>query len=417
MRYLLLGAAFCGLVANRGWTQAMTATNHPLSVEETLGAVFLGEPAFNVYRLANKEAKPTLYEWLNNRNAEECHPAILWILGFIGDETDVKRVEQVLTTRFSGELTKTEQATIQAAFGSLGIMARREVNGAAESLGDMLRPSFWGKSTFRWPAVERAGKTTHNYETVAWAFLGYALSGKPDLETRVAAILADISEPEAKKYMEHRINPLRMNDYAQSFETAQMQPIDSQVRALLPHLFNKDFENPRRAAITIRNSVSQTTGPERRTIREAGATTNVSASLKQEALSTFAEIVQDLLNDQFSALATHLADNGRPLLPKARQNESAIAEVAKKLEAMADMKTTKTLVQGVCALGLNYGEAQGELRSDGTLIVKIPCLGSQEIKNRHLPRHNETRTTDAEGRLVIYMIKQDGQWYWNPFGW
>lgn len=66
---------------------------------------------------------------------------------------------------------------------------------------------------------------------------------------------------------------------------------------------------------------------------------------------------------------------------------------------------------------INFGEAQGEAFSDGKVVIKIPCLGSGEVKNCHLARHHETRTTDSQGQLVIYMIKQDGQWFWNPFGW
>ena len=81
------------------------------------------------------------------------------------------------------------------------------------------------------------------------------------------------------------------------------------------------------------------------------------------------------------------------------------------------MEQTKALVREVQSKGFTYGDTQGETFSDGTIVIRIPCVGSQETTKRHLPRQASDRTTDAEGRLVIYMIKKDGQWYWNPFGW
>ncbi len=82
-----------------------------------------------------------------------------------------------------------------------------------------------------------------------------------------------------------------------------------------------------------------------------------------------------------------------------------------------DMAATKNLLKELKDGGIRYGVAQGETLSDGTVIVKIPCLESASIKTKHLRNHEGTRTTGPANELIIYMIQQNGQWYWNPFGW
>jgi hypothetical protein len=93
------------------------------------------------------------------------------------------------------------------------------------------------------------------------------------------------------------------------------------------------------------------------------------------------------------------------------QTPAAVASKADKLRAMTrDLEATKTIVREVQPAGLNYSAAQSEIDSYGILIVQIPLIGSQEIKKRYLPHHVAEFTTDSEDRLVIYMIKKDGQW-------
>ena len=135
-------------------------------------------------------------------------------------------------------------------------------------------------------------------------------------------------------------------------------------------------------------------------------------------MNAYASIMDNFLNDRYEEMAKSIADNGKPLLPLAKQTEIAVTARAAKLKAMTrDLEFTKNIIRDVQGKNVSYGDAVGETLSDGTIIVKIPCIGSKETKARHLPQQHQARTVDAEERLVIYMIKQDGHWYWNPFGW
>jgi hypothetical protein len=206
-----------------------------------------------------------------------------------------------------------------------------------------------------------------------------------------------------------------MKDYAKKVQEARTQPVPPEIMEALVHLFNNDIENPQRINITNHTKNLELVSE---SATKSGVATNVTKPLLEEALCAYTNIQNSLLAGDLTALAKHLADNGKPMLSFDMQTSEAISARADKLKKMArDLETTKKMVLEVRSSGLSFGEAQGELRPDGTIIIRIPCVGSREAKNRHLAQHQNSRTTDDEGQLVIYMIKQGEQWYWNPFGW
>jgi hypothetical protein len=145
------------------------------------------------------------------------------------------------------------------------------------------------------------------------------------------------------------------------------------------------------------------------------------APLKSQALNAFNRILDDFLNDRFDQLVLSLADNGKPIVPVGKQNKKTIARAMEKLKRDlngGDLQKTKALVNDLKPRTAVHGEPEGEVRLDGTIVIRIPCVGSESVKNKHIPRHDNTKhTIDDQGRVNIYMLKQDGHWYWNPFGW
>jgi hypothetical protein len=144
--------------------------------------------------------------------------------------------------------------------------------------------------------------------------------------------------------------------------------------------------------------------------------------LTKEAIAAYEASKNHLLQLDYPMLAKTLADNRRPLLPKAKQTEPAVAETAAKLQKNAkDVERTKQVVADVDAAKPKYGAAtttDAKVRDFQVTLVKLPLLGTAELARKHELGHGpEGTTTDAQSNLAVLMVKHDGEWYWNPFGW
>ena len=144
--------------------------------------------------------------------------------------------------------------------------------------------------------------------------------------------------------------------------------------------------------------------------------------LTKEAIAAYETSKNHLLQLDYPMLVKTLADNRRPVLPKAKQTEAAIAEMAAKLQKNAkDVERTKQVVADVDAAKPKYGAAtttDTKVRDFQVTLVKIPLLGTAELAKKHeLGYGLEGATSDAQSNLAVLMVKHDGEWYWNPFGW
>ena len=144
--------------------------------------------------------------------------------------------------------------------------------------------------------------------------------------------------------------------------------------------------------------------------------------LAKEAIAAYEASKNHLLQLDYPMLVKTLADNRRPVLPKAKQTEAAVAEMAAKLQKNAkDVERTKQVVADVDAVKPKYGAAtttDTKVRDFQVTLVKIPLLGTAELAKKHELGHGpEGTTTDARSNLAVLMVKHDGEWYWNPFGW
>jgi hypothetical protein len=121
-----------------------------LTEEETLGVVLFANhgPAWHLYPHANPTAKPRLYQLLNSHELDRFHGNAYRVLGYIGDEVDVDRIQQALTETYR-DLGGFRMKSVFGAFDGLAVLARREVPGAREVLIEMRQPAYW-KDRPRW---------------------------------------------------------------------------------------------------------------------------------------------------------------------------------------------------------------------------------------------------------------------------
>lgn len=120
-------------------------------------------------------------------------------------------------------------------------------------------------------------------------------------------------------------------------------------------------------------------------------------------------------------LSQFLAEHGQPVLVVEHggtpdRDESLLKRLAQEpggletqRQILLDIEATKEVKRGTPVV---------TIADDGAAVVVIPLENSQPLVKRHFPQGVKGVTVDAEGRLVIHMIRsKDNRWYWNPFGW
>lgn len=144
------------------------------------------------------------------------------------------------------------------------------------------------------------------------------------------------------------------------------------------------------------------------------------AATAKEASSAYEAAKPAVLKLDYPAMVRTLADGRRPLLPKSRQTDAAVAEMAAKMKAKPkDFERTQKLLADVEAIKPKAGSAttqEATVRDLKVTLVKIPLTGTRELAEKNGMAKGRL-TTDDEGNLAVLMVKHEGTWYWNPFGW
>ena len=414
--YFMKSLLLMGLLAS---VCAQSAQEQIFTVDETMGSIFLHGARYT--SLATTNAKPILYRVLDQTESpRHTRVAVVIALGYTGSGIDAANLEKRLRENYVGTLPPDQSGVVESIPWAFAKMASRGVSEAMEVLAKMTSPSYWGQ--FKFDAFEgvyfQHGLTN---EMAMRALVAYAQCGAMDWKERVQAFKDGLSETSAKNVAEWRLDTNRIERAVNEFQVAKAMTVDPKTREMFRKSFNGNLENPgpaRIESLSNTNALQYIQGLNISTPSFQPLGVSVLGQLKKEALDAYTHIADSFLNDRYEELAKTLADNGKPLLPLAKLTETAVTTKAAKLKAMTrDMEVTKNILRDVQGKSLSYGDAEGETLSDGTIIVKIPCLGSNETKSRHLPQQQGSRTVDSEDRLIIYMIKQDGHWYWNPFGW
>ena len=159
----------------------------PLSVQETMGALFYGQMEgrpWHLYAAANSDARPGVYRVLDDPRLAEYHPAAWHILGYIGDAMTVERVEQRLHS-WRGVLSRSQKDEALAMFLSLGLLARRDIKAAQELASKMAEPAYWSEIAFLWAEESQATNSLSFVESSLAALSdGYAVAGRQDIKAR-----------------------------------------------------------------------------------------------------------------------------------------------------------------------------------------------------------------------------------------
>lgn len=141
--------------------------------------------------------------------------------------------------------------------------------------------------------------------------------------------------------------------------------------------------------------------------------------LQNQAVAAYESIRETFLKKNYEALATQLAVKGQPIL------ENGDADVEKREAVIRELKsrnekfeTTKQLLREAEQLGQQaWGQMRLTILRDDLMQVVVPIERSQAITAHHGIRKSSDDTVDNDGRLRIYLIRKNGRWYWNPFGW
>lgn len=390
-----------------------------LSVEETLGAVLVrpeeGLP-WNMYRHANKDAKNALFRLLANKKAEEYRPGILRVLAYIGDGSEVDKVQDAVFHGLSGLLTQHQRQSMIALFQALGIMSGRGIQEAETALKRMASLSYWERTKFRTRPASKEIKSKpgfeHQHEAVAWVLAGYGLSGKRDLAELCTSVLTRIEDPSTTKYMEWRIDPVRLAASVKNLRLAEKQPISAEERRLMAAAYQKHASLFAKAPEKKPRLAETDAGFIRKTIEEA----------RQE----FGKMRSNVVNSNFKALSGHLLDNGKVLDKKRTKRlwaeyENDLRREQQVFTSLAQIESTPRDYEVRCLVTYQFPTIaeKREIAATKTeeVWVSFRLSGTNEIGNVLFRRLKGSLTIARDGSLIVVMKKMDGQWYWNPFGW
>jgi hypothetical protein len=388
-----------------------------LSVQETLGGIFIGGPhATAVAKAANPAAKPILYQLLDKPQMKDHRGRIYLLFRYIGDKEDAAIMEKRLK---AGHV---DWGEIDKVLSTLATMASMGVYEAGAILERMTKPEYWRNTKFAAMTNSPIGMTN---ELAIWGIFAYARSGKGDWQMKVKSFKDGLSrDTKVRGELEWRLHPTNITQHIQETRAFKVPPISPELRELLPQLFNGDMENPGPATeIKIPRHPAEAQderSPEVKVVKILAP--KELALLKLEAINAFTIILDAFLNERYEQLALTIARGGKPLVPIAANDQTLIPhalEQLKRISTEGGFAYTKAIIKDLNPRATSHGEPTGEILSDGTTVIRIPCLGSEPVAHKHVPGSDSTLTPtiDQDGQLNIYMLKQGGHWYWNPFGW
>ena len=140
-----------------------------------------------------------------------------------------------------------------------------------------------------------------------------------------------------------------------------------------------------------------------------------------EAEAVYSMAREGLLNLDYPSMVKTFADNAAPLvLPKDRTTDADVAKYASLLASHSEhILKTRQIQIDVDLRKPSRGQAMmTEIvkNNHDLLVVRIPLRNTSTIAQSH-SIHSNGWTVDGNGDLSILMVKHDGVWYWNPFGW
>ena len=128
------------------------------------------------------------------------------ISGYIGDESDVERLEKSFEQDFRA-LSRELKAIPYKRCLSHGCNGCTRVKGTDKLANKLRTPEYWKKAPFRWFEKRQPQRPSHEYESIIRMMIGYSLCMDPDLDKKCAAIVQGIEDPNEKEIMQKALNP------------------------------------------------------------------------------------------------------------------------------------------------------------------------------------------------------------------
>lgn len=405
IRILLLAIAFGGLSAK--------IRAQDLTVDQTIGLLDQrpeeGPLPWPKYARANPEAAESLRETALKSDNHMHVAAAARLLGFVGETKEDADFLASIHSRYRETPLQADfkKDAVCAVMDGLAIMATKKVPGAEDSLKSMFRLDYWQDAGISWydPAVIKKDPT-RRYFPILSALHSYSLTGDQEtVEAECKKIVEskELSE-EGRKNLEFYFSPELLMEYGQR---VRKQVATGDLTAVQP----------------TRNGVDTPATPSTWSKNDSMGRIILSA---MNAYQQYVTIILDRKDSELSAL--NLADSGKLLPGKVLKGKMSSDEWKKELDRVAALLTT--IREANCTYGsvsvrttteevveeTRPGSASYRIARKAKRIVTIPLVGSEEIA-KQVALSPRSAPTVQDGKLVVYMIEEDGQWYWNPFGW
>lgn len=407
-----------------------------LTIEETVGSAFLAvdietreqaDQFTAIFRRANPAAKPVLYKMLTQSPTAERDHTIVTILGYIGDGQDAVRLEQHVLHDFSGELKDRKTMPVRGVFNSLARMSRRGVKEAADILGRMCDLGYWQQINFTWPGEGRTFKHSTAHELTAWAVVAYAKSNQPDWKARVDAYARTLQDPDLQREMVWAVHVEGMQRGAKEEQEADQRPtvaIKPELRALLPKLFNGDLENPAPARPDSRQSSAPNVSEKG---FSPGPLSPASSALVKEGFAEYKAFAAAFTSGDYESVLDRFISDGEPKSVKRMKSQwkelKSALDLERKLLQLPAVRDAKCVDWALTQSETDRFESltpEGspvEPRARIQTILTFKLEGTKGLFAEIVgPGDRNTNTFAPDGSLLVLMMKIDGKWYWNPFG-
>jgi hypothetical protein len=376
-----------------------------LTVPETIGAVYARyaeKTPFNLYRLANPDAKPYLHAILQDPQQERYHEVVWQILGYIGDESDLSNMDKFIH-ELIGPLTLDQTHTLAGIFDCLGLMCGRKVPAALALAKDMEFCEYWKDVRFQWFAKPIPGRLPFEYESIMRLMTGLSLSRAPDLKEQIESVLNRIEDPIVRKEVGRAIAFKYLTSRARAVRTHEQDPVTSDERREVSSLFNGDFRHP---------------GPSERVLGDEGRLLPEGLSdeeLAKLAFDAFLKIGGYLLHNDFGSFMDHVDDQ-----------DGRIKEDSSGVGLRGNLLASRDFLQGVWSTKPRAGNFQVAkhrmILEPGTakrnvIFVTFELVGTAKPASQLRSTQTQPSPVAEDGNLLVRMKHVDGRWYWHPFGW
>jgi len=397
-------------------TKSSVKERWQLSVEETIGAVFLGlfteGGEWTLCSRANPGARAVLWGILGDKGQEMYHGRgrAFRMMGYIGGPDDVAKLAAALpkSGRMNREFYRGEVTGI---FQALGLMSRRGIGEADTMVERMAKPEFWKGRELKWYGDDVLGKYPYlELETRYKLLEGYALSESAKVAELSKLITDAIEDPETRKRARERLG--RLPGLARGVRGEENARVPRQLRKELGDLYRRSVP------ILAHLLPSSLDDEEAAFIR----------SVLKEAEAELARIRHEVANEKFDALKGRLLERGEiisakdyaQLWPEYR-SDLRVAQPAFKALGQLRSRGRDYTVQHLFVYEFPAKPSGAGEKIPGTkreeVSVSFALNDSAEIGRVLFPQARGSLTVAKDGTLVVFMKRVDGKWYWQPFGW